>query len=247
MARRLLTALSVSVCVLTSGCGRNAVGAPVRAPFGTPSATLAPEPSPTLRPRLAFDISGQNHYEDSVGSLRFLLEVRNVNDFDVEGAKATVILKDAEGRTVDSRSGYSRLDVLRAGNATPIVVVFFLGAKEFSSYEVEVEGQEAGYLAGLLHQDLQVVEEWGRVGEWVPYEVLGHVENSGDRDAESVTLVVACRDADGKMVAVGSGRPEQRTILAGNSADFLISLDSIAGEIASCQVQVEGLVAPYTE
>jgi len=234
----------VSTVVLTNGCG-NAVTTPLVTAPPQVTATLVPESSPTPFRPLVFDILGTNFYEDPVGSLRFLLEVRNMNDFDVEDVRATVILQDAEGGTVSSGSGHARLDALRAGDTAPIMVVFFLEAPEFSAYEVEIQGREADYLAGLLHPHLRVIDDMGRVGEWVPYEVLGKVHNAGDRDAESVSLVVTCYAADGKVVAVGSGRPAERTIPAGGSSDFLVSIGAVAGEIASCTVQVEGLIVNY--
>lgn len=246
MAGKQVIATVLLAVTLTSGCG-NAASTPPITP--SPPATTLPvsEPSPTPLPPLAFDTLGMNSYEDPVGSLRFLLEVRNTNNFDVQGVKATVFLQDGEGKIVDSQSGYARLDVLRAGETAPVMIVFFLGAPEFSTYEVEIEGREADYLAGLLYRYLQVVEQTGRVGEWVPYEVLGQVDNTGGRDAESVTMIVTCYDLDGKVVAVSTGRPTERRIRAGGSSDFLISIGALAGEIANCKVQVQGLIANHSD
>lgn len=246
MGGKQVIATVVLVVTLTSGCG-NAASTPPMTP--SPPATTPPvsEPSPAPLPSLAFDMLGMNSYEDPVGSLRFLLEVRNRNDFEVEGVKATVFLQDGEGKIVDSQSGYARLDVLRAGETAPIMIVFFLGAPEFSTYKVEIEGREADYLAGLLYPYLQIVDEMGRVGEWVPYEVLGQVHNTGGRDAESVTVVVTCYDVGGKVVAVSTGRPTEGKIRAGGSSDFLISIGALAGEIANCRVQVQGLIANQSD
>lgn len=246
MAGRRLIVIILIIFVVTSGCG-NAVTTPLVTPTLPAETTVVPKPSPTSRPSLAFEVSGMNFYEDPVGSLRFLLEVSNMNDFDVENVKATVFLHDAKGQTIHSEAGYARLDVLRTGGTVPIMVVFFLESPEFTTYEVQIEGQEADYLAGLLHQDLQILDQMGRVGEWVPYEVLGQVHNAGGRDAESVTMVVACYDDDGKVVAVGTGRPAERIIPVGGSADFLVSIGAVAGEIATCNVQVEGLIANYAD
>jgi hypothetical protein len=233
--------IGLLVVILASGC-ENAVPIPTVTPSPRVTATLVPEPSPTPPPPLAFEILGVNSYEDPVGSLRFLLEVRNTNDFDVEGVTATVSLQDADGQMVDFGSGYAKLDILGAGDTAPVMLVFFLKAPEFSAYDIEIQGQEADYMASLLHPELQIVDDSGRVGQWVPYEVLGEVHNMGDRDAKSVALVVTCYDVDGKIVAIGTGRPAERSIPAGSSSDFLISMGAVAGEIASYRVQVEGLM-----
>ncbi len=246
MATERIIVIIVFLLAPTSGCG-NAVTTPLPTPSPAVTTTLVPDPSPTPLAPLVFDISGLSFYEDPVGSLRFLLEVRNTNNFDVEGVKATVILRDAEGQIVDSSSGCARLDVLRAGDTAPIMVVFFLRAPEFFAFEVEIQGREGDYLAGLLHPHLRVVEEMGRVGEWVPYEVLGQVQNAGDRDAESVTLVVTCYGVDGKVVAVSSGCPTNGTIPAGGSSDFVVSIGAVAGQIVSCRAQVEGLIGSYVD
>jgi hypothetical protein len=242
MAGRRVIAAILFIVALTSGCGEAAT-TPPSTPSPLATSTSVPEPTSTPLPLPAFDITGVNFYEDPVGSLRFLLEVRNKNDLDMEDVKATVFLRDTDGELVDSQSAYARLDLLSAGETAPVMAVFFLRRPEFATYEVEIRAREADYLAGLLHPDLRVVDEEGRIGQWVPYEVLGRVHNAGVRDAESVTLVVTCHDAVGKVVAVGTGRPAERTIPPDRSADFLVSIGAVAGEIASCRVQVEGLIA----
>jgi hypothetical protein len=242
--RKQLFIIGVLTAFLASGCD-NAVATPPMTPSPRATATFIAEPSPMPPPLLAFEILGMNYYEDPVGSLRFLLEVRNMNHFDVEGVRAAVFLQDADGQIVDSQYGYAKLDILRRGDTAPIMVVFFLEAPEFSTYDIEIEGQEADYMAALLHPDLRIADDFGRVGQWVPYEVLGEVQNVGDWDAKSITLVVTCYDVDGKVVAVGTGRPAERAIPAGSSSDFLVSVGAVAGEIASCKVQVEGLIANY--
>lgn len=239
-AQRLIIALSMAG--LTCGCaGSMPTSVATPSPPETTTRVLAPTPTPV--PPLSFDILGVNFYEDPVGSLRFLAELRNTNDFDVEGLEVEVSLLGPAGQTVASQAGYARLDVLRAGDTAPVIVVFLLESPDFSAYEVQIRAQKADYLAELLHRDLQVVDDAGRVGEWVPYEVLGEVQNPGGRDARSVTLVVTCYDVDGKVVGVATGRPAESTIPAGGSSEFLISVDAVAGEIASYKVQVEGLLA----
>ena len=89
---------------------------------------------------------------------------------------------------------------------------------------------------------LEIVDPSGRVGEWVPYEVLGKVHNASSLDAESVTLAVTCFDAQGRIVAIGTGRPDDRFIPAGESSEFLVSLGAVAGDVDRCRVQVEGLI-----
>ena len=42
--------------------------------------TSTPKPAPTSTPTPAFETAAENVYEDAVGSLRFLLEVRNANE-----------------------------------------------------------------------------------------------------------------------------------------------------------------------
>jgi hypothetical protein len=123
------------------------------------------------------------------------------------------------------------------------MVVFFLSSPDFASYEINFEAQQADYLPELLHGGLQINEETTRVGEWVPYEVLGQVSNVADVDAESVTLTVTCYDPQGKVVAISTGRPEEREIAAGESSEFLVTVGTTAGKVASCTVQAEGLIA----
>ncbi len=241
MSRNLVALALVLIAILVGACANpttTSIDSPQ--PQSTPTFTL--RPSPMAPPALAFEIQGENLYEDPVGSLRLLFEIRNLNPLTVEGLRVTVTLRDADGQTVASQSAHARLNVLRAGDSAPAMVVFFLGAPGFSIYEVDVYAEKGGYLAGLLHPGLEIVDDLGRVGEWVPYEVLGQVQNVGDSDAESVTLVVTCYDEDGRVVGIGSGAPEERTIPAGGSSQFLVSIGAVAGEIGSYKVQVQGLI-----
>jgi hypothetical protein len=181
-------------------------------------------------------------YEDPVGSLRFLFDVENTNDYPVERVRACVVLRDEEGRAVASRSAYARLDLLGPGERTSVMVVFFLISPDFATHDIRIDAQEADYVIQLLSPALEIVDPAGRVGEWVPYEVLGKVHNASSLDAESVTLAVTCYDVQGRIVAIGTGRPDDRTIAAGESSEFLVSLGAVAGNVDRCRVQVEGLI-----
>jgi hypothetical protein len=201
------------------------------------------KPSPTPTPLLTFETSGETVYLDSVGSTRFLFEIRNTNQAATERVWARVDLYDAEGLLMASQTAYARLDTLEPDGSAPVLVVFFLSSPDFASYEISVGAHEADYLPELVHSGLELAEEQTRVGEWVPYEVLGEVRNDTDVDAESVTLVVSCHDAEERVVAVGTGRPESRDIGAGQSSQFLVTVGHVAGEVENCTVQVEALIS----
>jgi hypothetical protein len=233
-----LLLLSGSICA----CGEGA-SAPEPTPASQVTPTLVARASPTPTPLLGFETRGDNFYEDPVGSLRFLFDVQNTNRIATERLWATVRLVDGDGQVVASESGYVRMDLLEPGESAPAMVVFFLSSPDFASYEIGVEAREADYLPQLLHEGLQITEEATRVGEWVPYEVLGLVENTADVDAESVTLTVTCYDRQGRVVAISTGRPEERKIEARESSEFLVTVGTTAGEVAACTVQAEGLIA----
>lgn len=207
----------------------------------SPTPTV-PRPSPTPTSSPVLQTHSENIYEDPVGSLRFLLDVENANEYPVERVRASVLLRDGEGCTVASRSAYARLDLLNPGERASVMVVFFLASPDFVTHDIRLEAQKADYMTQLLSTTLEIVDPAGRVGEWVPYEVLGEVHNTGSLDAEAVTLAVTCYDIQGKIVAIGTGRPDDRTILAGESAEFLVSLGAVTGNVDECRVQVEGLI-----
>lgn len=234
----VLLLFAISICACSGG-----ETAPARTPASQATPAVVARPSPTPTAPLTFDTSSENSYEDPVGSKRFLFEVWNTNDFVTERVRATVNLRDTQGQLVASETGYAKLDQLGPGESAPVLVVFFLSAPDFASYEISVDARRADYLDELLHGGLQVTEESTRVGEWVPYEVLGQVHNTTDVDAESVTLIVTCYDAQGRVVAVNTGRPAERAIGAGESSDFMVTVGSVAREVATCSTRVEGLIA----
>lgn len=238
--RTVLPLLLLGALICACGNGQSAPGA---TPSREPTPNLVARPSPTPNPLLTFETFGETAYQDSVGSTRFLFEVRNTNEFATERVRATVNLRDAEGLLLASQAAYARLDLLDPGGSAPVLAVFFLSSPDFASYEISIDAHKADYFLELLHGDLEIAEEVTRVGEWVPYEVLGQVRNVTDIDAESVTLVVTCHDADGRIVAVGTGRPENRCIGAGESSEFLVTVGNVAGDVEACSVRVEGLIA----
>jgi hypothetical protein len=211
-----------------------------------PPTPTIPRSSPTPTPSPAVEASSETMYEDPVGSLRFLLDVENASDYAVEQVRATVVLQDEEGRTIASQSAYARLDLMGPGQSAPVMVVFFLASPDFATYHVRIDARKADYLTELLNPALEVVDVSGRVGEWVPYEVLGKVHNASGVDAESVTLAVTCFDVQERVVAISTGRPDNRLIPAGESSEFLVSLGALAGDVHRCRVQVEGLAPAAT-
>lgn len=229
----LLMAVFLAACV-------DAPEVPEAATPRPPTPTI-PRPSPTPTASPILETFSENMYEDPVGSLRFLLDVENANDYPVERVRASVVLHDEEGRTVASRSAYARLDLLGPGERAPMMVVFFLASPDFATHDIRIDAQKADYMTQLLSPTLEIVDPSGRVGQWVPYEVLGKVHNASSLDAESVTLAVTCYDVRGRIVAIGTGRPDERTIPAGESSEFLVSLGAVAGNVDRCRVQVEGL------
>lgn len=234
----------LAAIVLLAACARPDVDSrQVSTP--SPTATLPPEPAPVPTPAPSMATAALNVYEDPVGSLRFLFEVKNLNRYPVERIRATIRLRDGNGRPMAAQSAYARMDLLDPGESVPVLVVFFLASPEFARYDIEVEAHRADYIHELLHPSLEVIDLSGRVGQWVPYEVLGRVLNSGDHDAESVAITASCFDSEGRMAAIVSGKPERRLIPAGESSEFLLSVGSLAGSIVDCRAYAEGLIADY--
>lgn len=234
------------VTALLAACGAPEVKAP-EAPTPAPTATRRPRPSPTPTPSPALQASAPSSYRDPVGSLRFMFQVKNLSEFAVEQVRATVSLKNGEGEVIAEQSAYARLDLLRPAELAPVLVVFFLTSPEYADYDISVDGARADRLAELLHPALEIVELSGRVGEWVPYEVLGRVLNSSEQDVEAVLVTAYCFDSQGRTTAIVSGGPEQRAIPAGESSEFLLSVGSSAGEIAACAARAEGLAPQLTD
>ncbi|MDH4208319.1 MAG: hypothetical protein OEV76_05545, partial [Anaerolineae bacterium] len=160
-----------------------------------------------------------------------------------ERIRATIHLRDGGGRPIATQSAYAKMDLLNPGKSVPVLVVFFLASPEFAYYDIELEAHRADYLLQLAHSSLEIVDLSGRAGQWVPYEVLGRVLNSGEQDAESVAVVSSCFDSAGRIAAIVSGKPEQRLIPAGESSEFLLSVGSLAGSIVECRAYAEGLIA----
>jgi hypothetical protein len=237
---RLLTVFApVSILCACGGPPSHIRATPT--PPATSTVSLLHAPSATPAPSL--DTTPATVYEDAVGSLRFLFEVTNLSEFPLERVRASVDLRAQGGTLLASQEAYAKVDLLHPGESAPVLVVFFLSNPDFASYEIRAEAARADYLLALMYPELEIADLSARVGEWVPYEVLGRVLNQGQSDAESVTVTATCVDSEGRIAAIISGSPEQRFIPAGESSEFLLSVGSTAAPIAECHARADGLIA----
>jgi hypothetical protein len=240
---RLLRALTVFVPVSMLCACSGPPGHIAATPSPPATSTVSPRPAPSATPAPSLDTTPATVYEDPVGSLRFLFEVTNLSEFPLERVRASVDLRARGGALLSSQEAYAKVGLLQPGESAPVLVVFFLSNPDFSSYEIRVEAARADYLLALMCPELEIADLSARVGEWVPYEVLGRVLNAGESDAESVTVTASCVDSEGRIAAIISGSPEQRLIPAGESSEFLLSVGSTAAPIAECRARAEGLIA----
>ena len=91
---------------------------------------------------------------------------------------------------------------------------------------------------GNRYLDLAVTEQQGE-SEGHYFIVEGLVENTGQADAETVTILVMAYDAHGRVTGFRQGDLENAPA-AGESAPFQVNLLPFGGTVVTYAVQVQG-------
>ncbi len=202
-----------------------------------PGPTVVPTPTP-----VALHIEGLAFHRTPVDTLWCLGEVANLSGRPAEEVQVQVSLHDEQGQLLALEAAFVQLDILAAGGRAPFAVLFAAPPANFAQYQTRVLSGVPSTHLGPRYPELEVVEDWGG---WLDgteqdvYQVRGEVHNTGDADAERVSLVVTLYDEEGHVVGARTVAIAADVFLSGAVAPFDVTLTPL-GPVARYDVEVQG-------
>ncbi|MGA9347792.1 MAG: FxLYD domain-containing protein [Anaerolineae bacterium] len=198
-------------------------------PEGTPISTPTPLP---------FEIKGLGFYETPAGSLWCLGEVSNSSGQDIERVQVEASLYDEENRVLATESAFVALEIVPQGGKVPFAILFANPPASFAKYQaIALSGDPVTYL-GNRYLDLTVTEQQGE-SEGHYFTVEGSVQNTGQANAKTATVLVTAYDAHGRVTGFRQVDLENAPAI-GESSPFQVNLLPFGGAVVTYTVQVQG-------
>ena len=207
-----------------------------------PPAQAQPTNTTPAQTVTAAEVVDINSFTDSIDALHFIGLVRNTGTVDLEFVEITVTLRDANNTLVAVESGYTSLDVVPVGQVSPFSVLFLEAPAEWSTYEIDIQGEEADFLDP--YTEFEVVSSTGRIPSFGGYEIVGEIRNTGVANAEFVEVIAVLYDVNNRILGVDFTFTEFDIVEAGGTSPFsLIALSTADGAIDHYDLFIEGSVA----
>ena len=197
------------------------------------------EGPPTSTPTpLPFEVKGLGFYETPAGSLWCLGEVENTSGRAIERVQVEVSLYDGEDKVLATESAFVALGIVPQGGKVPFAILFANPPTSFAKYQaVTLSGDPVTYL-GNRYLDLTITEQQGE-SEGHYFTVEGLIQNTGQADAETATVLVMAYDAHGRVTGFRQVDLEDAPA-AGESSPFQVNLLPFGGTVVTYAVQVQG-------
>ena len=198
-----------------------------------------PDSPPTSTPTpLPFEVKGLGFYETPAGSLWSLGEVENNSGRALERVQVKVSLYDEEDKVLATESAFVALGIVPQGGRVPFAVLFANPPVSFAKYQaITLSGDPVTYL-GNRYLDLSVIEQQGE-SEGHYFAVEGLIQNTGQADTETATVLVTAYDADGRVTGFRQADLEKAPA-AGEPSPFQVNLLPFGGTVVTYAVQVQG-------
>ncbi len=163
--------------------------------------------------------------------------VKNTSPVPIDKPKVIVVLRDAAGREVDTRSGYAERELLPGESCA--VSIMLTNPPAFASLAFETSPRKSWApprRAPGLRLEPQPQPERNSIGSLV---FRGKVHNEGSSAARFVHVLIRALDAAGKIVGLASGYAEGERLLPGAAARYEVYA-SFYTQAAKYELAVEG-------
>jgi hypothetical protein len=211
----------------TSTPGRTPPPSPTRRPTVVPVSIPTSQTSPTPRRIVAtptplppdtvlLGLMSSHDYEDDLGFITVVGEVRNDLQMNVGKVLVTATFYSASGEVIEEASTSTMIDILLPGQRSPFALILPRPV-DLWEYSLRITARPTleQPLAGL-----ELVQSHADEDEVGFYHVTGEVENTGQRTADRVQVIVTLYDKWGKIVNAGFVYGEPRRVRPGESAAF---------------------------
>jgi len=211
----------------TSTPNRTPTPSLTRRSTATPASIQEPSPSPTSRRSVAtptplppdtvlLGLMSSHEYEDDLGFFTIVGEVRNDLQMNAGKVLVTATFYNASGDVIEEVSTSTMVDILLPGQRSPFALILPRPV-DLWEYSLRITARPTleQPLAGL-----EVVQSRAYEDEVGFYHVTGEVENTGQRTADRVQVIVTLYDKWGKIVNAGFVYSAPRRVRPGERAAF---------------------------
>jgi len=196
---------------------------PTTIPASTPTSQASPTPrrivaTPTPLPpdTVLLGLMSSHDYEDDLGFITIVGEVRNDLQMNVGKVLVTATFYSASGDVIEEVSTSTMLDILLPGQRSPFALILPRPV-DLWEYSLRITARPTleQPLAGL-----EVVQSHADEDEAGFYHVTGEVENTGQRTADRIQVIITLYDKWGKIVNAGFAYTEPRRVRPEEKAAF---------------------------
>ncbi|MCB9793133.1 MAG: hypothetical protein H6741_10445 [Alphaproteobacteria bacterium] len=175
--------------------------------------------------------------QSSEGTFYVLGELENTSPFPLGKTKINIVLLDAAGKELHVDNGWSTREVLAPGERSPVSAIV-TEAPKYDALRFEVVATKPFYLPPQV-QGLRL-EPQPLSKERSFWTAKGKVVNEGDTPAEFVNVEIVGRDAEGRVLGVGSTYADGDVLKPGESARYESSLLRFTADPVSIDYVVTG-------
>jgi hypothetical protein len=211
----------------TSALSQTSTPSPTRRSTTTPAFTQTPWPSPIPRRIVAtptplppdtvlLGLMSSHEYEDDLGFITIVGEARNDLQMNVGKVLVTATFYNDSGDVIEEVSTSTMIDILLPGQRSPFALTLPRPV-DLWEYSLRITARPTleQPLAGL-----EVIQSHAYEDETGFYHVTGEVENTGQRTADRVQVIVTLYDKWSKIVNAGFVYSEPRRVRPGEKAAF---------------------------
>ena len=173
-------------------------------------------PTPLPPDTVLLGLMSSHEYEDDLGFITIVGEVRNDLQMNVGKVLVMVTFYNASGQVIEEASTSTMMDTLLPGQRSPFALILPRPA-DLREYSLRITARPTleQPLAGL-----ELVQSRAYEDEVGFYHVTGEVKNTGQRTADRVQVIVTLYDKWGKIVNAGFVYSEPRRVRPGEKAVF---------------------------
>lgn len=164
------------------------------------------------------------HYDRTVRSsdgYQYVLgEVKNTSKTPIAAAKVYVLMQNAQGHAIASKTSFTDQDVIEPGMTVPFEAIL---SKPPHYAKLAFDVSASSPFGVKPAQGLRLENIPPRVGSYGQWVFSGKVVNGGTTTARFVRIEVVARDAKGKMLGVDNSYADSETLAPGASCRYEVT------------------------
>lgn len=236
---KIISMMIVATVVVFMGCVEPASVSP-SSEFGTPPLTESVDTTLAETSKSPEILSHASYFERD--NFKVVGEIQNTLPYNIQSVKVVATFYDEQNDVIGTAFTFTSiagLDILKPGQKSPFVLSSYPDKLDPSKYKLQVSYMRTSEES---FKGLEIISHNSKV-ERGYYEIVGEVQNNGERETQSVKVIVTYYDEDDKVIGTAftfTSITGIDTIYVGNSAPFEISSYPMTLNPSCYELQVQG-------